>query len=499
MRLKDAYDVVVIGGGVIGTSIAARLSQTTVSVCLLERASDLCEGTSKGNAGVTVASFAAPDSLEGQLVKESFRRWEDISERLDVPFARVGALVIALEKPGLDPTAGEAHSRADALELEQIAAETRRFGSDARVLSGSEARALEPHLSPLVSAAALLPDEGIIDSIGLVFAYARLAALNGTDVIRDCRVTGFDRDDGRLARVHTTRGTTSARFVVNAAGLQVGEVSRLASGDRLQPTPRHGQYWVLDPEWESSPSRILIPLRGPAPQTRGVQIVPTTRGGTLIGPTSEDTTDPADTSTHPARAEFLISEARKLLRDQLRPAPVIKSFAANRVVVGEQSLLLRPDTTIENLIHASNRAIGVSCSPALADHTLQLLRDAGLRAEERNGATDQLPSAPRLRRQIARTSETASDGEPAATVFGSAVCACSQVGEAEILEALEGPTGALSLDGVRKRTGAMAGRCQGTLCLRDIAQICSRRLGCTLGELLMTPEPLPTPSTSRVG
>lgn len=497
MRLKDAYDVVVIGGGVIGTSVAARLSQTTVSVCLLERASDLCEGTSKGNAGVTVSSFAAPDSLEGLLVKESFRRWEDITERLDVPFTRVGALVVALAEPRHDPMA-ETHSLADTLELEQIAAETRRFGSDARVLSGSEARALEPHLSSLVTAAALLPDEGIIDSIRLVFAYARLAALNGTDIIRDCQVTGFDHDDRRLARVHTTRGTTSARFVVNATGLQVGEVSRLAHGDRLQPTPRHGQYWVLDPDWEPSPSRILIPLRGPAPQTRGVQIVPTTRGGTLIGPSSEDTTDPADTSTDASRAGFLIKEARKLLSDQLRPAPVIKSFAANRVVVGEQSLLLRPDTTIENLIHASNRAIGVSCSPALADHTLQLLRDAGLKAEERNGAIDRLPSAPRLRGQIARTRETASEGATAATVFDSVVCACSQVGEAEVLAALEGPIGALSLDGVRKRTGAMAGRCQGTLCLRDVAQICATRLGCPLEEFLMAAEP-PILGTSHVG
>lgn len=447
MRPPAGCDVAVIGGGVIGAAIAARVASTSASVCLLERERDLCEGASKGNAGVTVCALAAPGTLEAKLVADSHPRWEEICERLEVPFARVGALIVALDGEERD-------------ELEEVARLARQAGaSGARTLSREQALRIEPALNPDLHGAVLLPDEGIIDSLRLVFAYAELAARNGARIVRDCEIVGFERSGGALLGVHWARGAVggriAVRFVINAAGIAVGELSALAGGDPLPARPRQGQYLVLDGEWPGRPSRILIPVRGPAAQTRGVQVIPTTAGNTLVGPTAQDTLDPHDTATDARHMALLLEHGRRLV-PALDGALAIKSFAANRVVVGEDSLLLRRDGELENLIHASNRAIGLSCAPAIAEEVLALMGEAGLRASERSDALTRLPRRPRLRR---------------------VVCPCMRVGEREVRAALRGPVPALSPDGVRKRTGAASGRCQGALCMHEIMRLCSEEVG----------------------
>jgi glycerol-3-phosphate dehydrogenase len=445
-------DVAVIGGGILGVSIALRVSTTTASVGLFEADADLAAGASKGNAGVATSYFAPPGTREASYVTTSSPRWEDICGRLAVAFRRCGALVVAFTGEEVEALRGD-------LEL------ARRAGARAELVDGARARALEPLLSDRVVGALHLPDEGVIDSIGLVFATAELAALNGAKIHRDACVIGLEAQADGTTSVVTTRGVWRARFVVNAAGLGVGEVNRLAGGEPIHVTPRRGQYWVLDRAWEGrAMSTIVVPAVGPGPGTRGPQVVPTISGSILLGPTVDDVDDPGDTSTDEQRLSYAWEACSATIPDVVRGVR-IKAFAANRVAIGDESAHLRRDALVPNLFLAANRAIGVSCSPAMAEEMLELLRGSGLDAPDRPDASDRLPG---------RALDDRDD----------VVCTCQGVTAGAIEESLGGEVAASSVAGVRKRTRAMTGRCQGADCFDEVCRRIAGHLECSLEDVL---------------
>lgn len=448
-------DVVVIGGGVLGAAIAWRLSQTTARVCLIEREDDLCEGASKGNAGIATTFYAPPGTLEAQLIAESFPGWEDLCDRLDVPFRRMGSLTVALDEqqrgqlPGL---------------LEQALA---AGAAGARLVDAAEARQMEPLLSETITAALVLPDEGIIDPVRLVCGYGELAAANGARVALSCAATGVTVRDGRIAAVHTTRGTIRCRYVVNAAGMAAGTISALSGGEHLEPTPRKGQYWILDRAFGARMSQIILPV--PMPQTRGVQVVPTTNGSVLLGPSVEDIDDEWDTGTSPEALAAIFEQCRALV-PSVSLSYAIKTYAANRTVTGEETMRLRLDDAVPNLLQVGNRSTGMSCSPAVAEHALSLLGDAGLRAPDRPDACRRLHRVPRL--LLNEDPELLNQRDPR---YRQVVCVCEDVTAAEIDAALTARVPAVSIEGIRKRTRATGGRCQGSLCMAGVAFMCSLR------------------------
>jgi len=450
-----SFDVVVIGGGVLGCAIAARIAATRASTCLLEAAGDVAEGASKGNAGIAVSYYGRPGTLETDLIGRANPGWEELCGRLDVPYRRIGALMVAVDD-------------AEAARLPGIAAEARACGVRAALLDGARARDLEPLIGPACRAAVHLPDEGIIDPMRLTVAFARLAAANGCAVRRAAAVTGVERDDGGSFRVTTTGGTVRARHLVNAAGVSAGDVSRMASGEPLAVRPRKGQYVLLDREFGRRLRSIVFATQ--LPDTKGVHVVPTTNGTCLLGPTASDHDDPSDTATDAGTLEALRASAARLVPAAAGAVP-IKVFAANRPA-GEEPIRLRLDTRADALLHVTSRSTGVSIAPAAAERALELLRGAGLEAPDRNDAVRALPAVPRLR--TARDPERLTAIDPG---YGEVVCACEHVSAAEIAAALRDPVGARTVDALRKRTGAGAGRCQGSMCTADLTALCAGAAG----------------------
>jgi glycerol-3-phosphate dehydrogenase len=436
-------DVAVIGGGVLGTAIAARLSATSASVCLLEAEADVAEGASKGNAGVAVAYYGPPGTEEAELITASFPAWEELTARLSVPYRRLGAVMVALDAE-------------QAATLEHAREEIRACGARAELLTPAQAREQEPLITSRCVAGLAMPDEGVIDPMALTVAYAQLAARNGAVIRLGERVTRIEAG----STIFSAGLRVKASFIVNAAGLAAGRVSQLAGGEELHYWPRQGQYAVLDRAFAGQLSRIVFSTHSAT--TKGINVVPTTHGSALLGPTARDHDDPGDRATDLRTVDRLVDSAVTLVPG-IRREHVIKFFAANRPASDEQHRL-RFDALVPNLLHCTNRSAGVSISPAAAERVLQLLREAGLEARDRADATDRLPPAPRLR--------TAAD--PAALIrqdpqYGQVVCACEHVSAAEINRALSGPVPATSIDGVRKRTGAAYGRCQGSLCSAGLA------------------------------
>jgi glycerol-3-phosphate dehydrogenase len=450
--LDESADVVVIGGGVLGCAIAARLAQTRLSVCLLEAADDIAEGASKGNAGITSSYYAPPGTLECELVAESNDAWEDLCSRLDVPYRRIGALTAALDQRGLGA-------------LDALESDVRAAGTKVERLTGDEARVLEPLLTEQCVGALHYPDEGIIDPMRLTWAYAELAVANGARLHVDAPVIGFEPGpDHLLRRARTPRGQVSGRFFINAAGLGSGQVSELAGGERIRMWPRKGQYWILDREFGQQMKRIVLPV--PLPDSRGIEVAPTTNGSVLLGPDALDGSDPSDTSTDPA-ALMEIFERTRLLVPSVSLESAIKTYAANRPAADEP-VRLRLDRLVANLVHAGNRSTGISTSPAFARRVSTLLAEQGLDTSRRPDAVRHLQ--PSLRLLLDPTPERRVGADVTAQTV---VCVCEQVTASEIIASLTSAVPARSIEGVRKRCRATGGRCQGSICLAGVALLCA--------------------------
>jgi glycerol-3-phosphate dehydrogenase len=452
------YDVVVVGGGVVGCAIAWRLSFTTARVALVEAAHDVGEGASKGNTGIaTCGADCAPGTLEADLVTRSSPRWEELCAALDTPWRRIGTLAVALtakEEGGLQ------HLRQQAV----------RNGCRSELLSGAEARALEPLISPRARAAVHLPDDGIVDSLRLTIGYAELAARNGVDVLTGAPVTGFDRDGAGIAAVRTARGRLGARFVVNAAGIEAGRISALAGGDEFEMWPRQGQYWLLDRELGGRFAKIVGGV--PTEVTRGIYCVPTTNGSLLLGPTAVDSAYPGEKAVDAGTLDSVFAAAQRLV-PAVRRDQAIKLFAANRPA-SDPVYRVGPDSRVGNLVHAAGiRSTGVSSSPATADLVHALLADAGAPVEvDDPSARTALEPLPRLLGNP--DPEALLDRDPR---YGQVVCACEQVTAAEIAAACAMRVPPRSLDALRKRTRAAGGRCQGTVCLAGVSFLLSLHMG----------------------
>jgi glycerol-3-phosphate dehydrogenase len=348
--------------------------------------------------------------------------------------------------------------------LEPLAAEQRGVGLKPRILTGAEAREFEPLISPDACAALLLPEEGIIDPFRLTWGYAELAAANGAEILMSHPVIGVtDSGDGTIA-VETPRRTLRTRYLVNAAGLGSDAVSALAGGERFNDWPRKGQYWILDRSFGERMRTVVVPVPGQI--TRGVQIVPTTNGSALLGPDAADHEDPLDVAVEPEALAELLAKTSQLVPSVSEQTP-IKTYAGNRPA-GDEPLRVRPDGRRPWLVHAFNRSTGVSCSPATGERVLALLREAGLECEDRADATDRLEPVPRLLFADDPTALSALDPR-----YRQVVCACEQVTAAELAAAVEARVPARSIEGVRMRTRATGGRCQGAFCMAGVTLACS--------------------------
>jgi glycerol-3-phosphate dehydrogenase len=452
---QRTWDVAVVGAGVLGTAIAARLSQTTASVILLEAAGDVAEHASKGNAGVAPSYYAGPGTLEASLTGATYQRWPEVCRKLDVTYRRLGGLIVAMDEE-------------EAEGLPAIFEEARGVGAAAELIDGDAVRRLEPMVSGDAVAGLWLAEEGVIDPLRLTVAYAELAARNGAEIRFRSAVTSVERDGDCVAVLHTPSGPVSTRFVVNASGVRLGEVSALAGGETFRMWPRRGEYWLLDREFGSRLQRIVF--AAPSKESKGIHVLPTTHGNALLGPSGEDIGAPDDKATHEDMLAHVFERAQRLV-PSVSLDYAVKTFAANRPA-SEEKVILRFDGTVSNLLHIANRSSGVGSSLGTADHALGLLREAGLDAADRPGAADSLPAVPRLNGHPDPEALVAAD-----PLYGQVVCVCEQVSAAEIAAALRSPVPARSLEGVRKRTRATGGRCQGAICAAGVAFMCSLRYG----------------------
>jgi glycerol-3-phosphate dehydrogenase len=456
-------DIIVIGAGVSGCAIARELSRKKASVLVVEREEDVCCGTSKANSAIVHAGYDAKHgSLMAKLNVQGSLMMEQLSKDLDFHYRRNGSLVVMVSEDDR-PNLMKLYENGIANGVEGL-----------RIVEREELVAMEPNISDNAVAALYAPTGAIVCPFGLTYALAENAAANGVQFRFDSEVTGIEKIDGGW-KVKTVKGDLEAKVVVNAAGVYADKLHNMVSDDTMTITPRRGDYFLLDRTTGGHVSNTIFQL--PGKFGKGVLVAPTVHGNTIVGPTAIDIEDKDNTATTAEGLDNVRAKCGMAVKD-LPLRQTITSFAGLRAhearhefFIGEIAPGFVDCAAIESPGLSSAPAIGVMVAD-IVNGILNLEDNADF-IPTRKGIKD--PKELPFEERAALIKEN-----PA---YGTVICRCETITEGEIIDAIHRTPGARSVDGVKRRTRAGMGRCQGGFCSPRVLEILSRELGVPMGEI----------------
>ena len=456
--MKD-YDVVVIGGGLLGCFAARNLCRRDLHIALIEAREDVCTGISRANTAIVYPGYDhKPGTLKAEMCVRANARFDALCRELDVPFSRCGSLMVSYGEKA-DTVLKKKYENGLSLGVPGL-----------RLLSGEEAQKMEPALAEGVNSALYAPTAGTVNPWELGIAACENAAANGAALRLNTRLLNIRRA-AEGYRIETDRGDLSCRAVVNCAGLASDRVQEL-----LFSTPVHialdaADYLILDKATENKPTRII--QYEPEDGGKGLSVVPTVEGSLLLGPSERE--NEVDFAVSEEGLSF-VRERAALVLPGLNLQDTIRSFAAVRPNPQREDgssigsfVIEHPGPAFWSLIGI--KTPGLTCADELGRYVADRLA-AELGAEE-NPAFDPCRSGIRRARDLPLSERAALVRENVA--YGEIVCHCEGVTKAEILEAIQ--RGAVSVDGVKRRVGTGMGHCQGSRCERAVMELLAEELG----------------------
>ena len=512
------YDIAIIGAGVTGAAIARELSKYNLKVCVLEAHSDVCEGTSKANSGITHAGFDAhPGSLKAKLNAAGAKKMEVLSKELDFPYKRNGAMVIAFKDEEIP-------------ELERLAKQSiENTVGELQIIDGDEARKLEPALSPDVRAALLINQSGIVCPFNLTIALAENAATNGVEFRLNTKVVditqttkqshekeceqGFELKLEYIPPLHMRteaqmklpldsdelieKQSISAKMVINAAGVygdvihnmvidscNLDNVDSCKDLQRENIISRRGEYCLYDKEYGDFVQRTIFQV--PTKLGKGVLVTPTVHGNLMIGPNAVDLEDKEDNTTSQMGSEEVLEKAKKSLNVMPPSSKIITSFAGIRAHRPEDDFLIEELENVSGFIDVIGiESPGLSCAPAIGEYVVEIAKESA----SRTGCFELVEKSDwKAERKAYRTLSELSMNERSEMIksnpsYGVMVCRCEEVSEGEIEDAINRPLGATTLDGLKRRVRPGSGRCQAGFCTPKMIEILAKNLGCTVDRI----------------
>ncbi len=460
------YDVAIIGGGATGAATAWRLSHFRLRTVLLEKECDVGFGVSKANSGIVHAGFHhEPETLKAKLEVRGNIRFGELARELHFPFERCGIVVAAFSPAELD-ACRTLYRRGVANGL-----------TDLELCDGDRLRELEPKVNPETVGGLFAPGGGVVEPYSYVFALAESARLNGVELR-----TGFRLDAGRFENgLWRLRGASGeeieARCAVNAAGLFADEVSRRCGAEEFTIRARKGEEYLLDRECPARPARVVFPA--PSEHTKGILVIPTAGGTTMVGPSADWTENKQDESTSAEQCEKIMRQAAHLVPG-ISSRDLITSFAGLRPVLeATEDFYLALSKRVPNFVQAAGiQSPGLTASPAVGEYITELIRQSGLLLQPKETPRRELPARHITRNTTPEELDRLHSRNPGWTDL---ICRCEKISEAEIVEAIR--HGHTTLDGVKFYTRAGMGRCQGGFCGTRIMEIIARETGLPPAEL----------------
>lgn len=465
------YDVIIIGAGVTGCSIARELTRKERSILVLEASSDICEGTSKVNSGIVHAGHdAVPGSLKAKLNVRGNQMMVELSRKLDFAYRQNGSLVLCFEE----------ENRGKLEELYERGCKNGVQGL--QVLDKQQLLSMEPALTHHAIAALYAPTGGIVCPFGLTIAMAENAAQNGAAFLRNKRVDGIESME-RGYRIYTTDGSSyEASLVINAAGAHADEIHNmlpLKEGHKeMHLIARKGEYCLYDKRAGELVDKTIFQL--PGKYGKGILVTPTVHGNLLIGPTAVDIPDKDGVNTTGEGLETVMEKAA-LSVEKLPPAcQIITSFAGIRAHHESDDFIIEESKGYSGFIDVAGiESPGLTSAPAIGEYVAQLVNQIA-------PASDKKDFIDHRRGIISMEQVSFEDKQKLIAqnpVYANMICRCEGISEGEILDAIHRPVGATTVDGVKRRTRAGMGRCQGGFCSPKVVAILARELGVPMEEI----------------
>lgn len=459
------YDVAVVGAGVVGALIARELSRTNLRVALLEKCNDVAMGTTKANSAIVHGGFdAANGTLKAKLNVRGTALMPQLCKTLHVPYRNNGSLVLAFSEEEMEHVHA-LYERGQKNGVPQLS-----------VLDKSAVLKLEPHVSGKVVGALLSETAGIVCPYELTIAATENAVENGVEFVRNCAVTAIDKTADGFA-LQTTCGEIEAAYIVNAAGIHSDDIARMIGDDSISLVARKGEYYLLDKAYGYIADHTIFQC--PNKMGKGVLVTPTVDGNLLIGPSALDVDDKEDVDTTAEGLQFVLEKAKRSV-PELNLRGAITSFAGLRAHPTTDDFIIGFSEKSDRFVNVAGiESPGLSAAPAIAEMVYGML----LEKTEANERTDFKPDreAPVRFRNMTKAQREALIAKNKA--YGRVICRCETITEGEILDAIHAPAGARDVDGVKRRTRAGMGRCQGGFCGSKVVEILSRELGVPMNEI----------------
>ena len=462
--MKQIHDVLIIGAGVTGTMIARELSKYQLDVVIIDKNNDAGDATSSANSAIIHSGYdPEPGSLKAKFNVLGNAKYPKLVEELDVPFIPCGSLTIAIEDEQLPV-------------LEQLAERSKLNGVEVKLLNKEEVLKMEPNLNPEVKGALFAPTAGIIDPFNLVVHAMENAIDNGVTFLRSHEVLSINKDKD-IYIVKTNKGELFAKIVVNAAGLKSDKIASMIEDIDWAITPRKGEYFLLDHYAEGLVRHTIFPL--PSKKGKGVLVSQTSSGNYIVGPSSEPA-DPDDVSTDTLTLNNIRSAATLMV-------PSIPFNQTIRVFAGERATSTRHDFIIEyskkdqHFINVAGiESPGLASSPAIAEYVVETLIRPLITLKSNPKYN---PCVKKYHRMFYLSEEEKAQALKEDPDYGMMICNCEHISLGEIKDALSRSCPPVSIKGVKRRTRAGYGKCQGGFCQPKVLMLLAEHYGISPTEV----------------
>ena len=456
-------DIIVIGAGVVGCSIARELSKYNLDVLVVEKNSDVSEGISKGNSGIVHAGYNEKiGTLKAKLNIEGNKIFDDLSRDLQFPFKRNGAFILAFKDEEMKT-------------LESLKENGEKLGVEGlEILTREEALNIEPNLNKEIVGVLNVKTSGIVSPYEMTIALAENAAENGVEFKLNSKVTNIEKISEGYKVTLNNKEVVSGKIIINASGLEGAFLNNLVSMSKREINPVKGEYCLFDKVAGAMINKTLFQV--PNKLSKGVLVTPTAEGNLLVGPNA---VEGKTLETSREGIDEILDKSKKSL-EELPVARILNTFSGIRPKTKEGDFIIEEVEDAKNFINVIGiDSPGLTAAPAIGVYVVNMIKEKLDLVEKKNFK--------KTREKIVRFAELSLEEKnkliKEKPAYGHMVCKCEFVTEGEIVEAIHRPIKALTVDAIKRRTRASMGGCQGVGCTLPISKILSRELGIDISDI----------------
>ncbi|MGL5693100.1 MAG: NAD(P)/FAD-dependent oxidoreductase [Peptostreptococcaceae bacterium] len=462
------YDIAIIGAGVVGSAIARELSKYDLNVVVLEKGVEVCQGTTKANSAIVHGGFDAKEgSLKARLNVRGNELYPKMCEELNVEFKQTGSLVVALNE--------EEHKHIEMLYERGLKNKTKGL----KILNKEEVLKLEPNINKNVISALLCASAGIVCPFNLNIALMENAITNGVNLELQSEVIDIKNENNYFNIKVLNRDDIKAKYVINAAGVYSDKVNNMIGGNEYNIIARKGEYKILDKSEGNIVNHVIFQC--PSAKGKGVLVSQTVHGNLIVGPNANVVEDKEDKSTTRSGIQEVVNDSIRSIKD-IDFRKTITTFAGLRATPDTGDFCIFASNIAKNFINVGGiESPGLASSPAIAEYVIEILKNEGLELTLDNSYN---PIRVKEKPFFHMTNEERAELIKKDDKYKKIICRCESVTEGEIVDAINRPCGARTLDGVKRRVRPGMGRCQGGFCGPKVIEILSRELNVPIEEIL---------------